>query len=328
MKFRNPAVCPALQLSESKAMPAVGSRRWWLLTALFAALCGSPAAQARHEWRDGHHWRGERSDPALAKNNGFAVAISQTIVACAAQAPDLQKLRLEAVLKTAAPNDDQRAALEHLRAAAADAADKLKATCPKEVPAPLPDRLATMRASLDATTAALSPLRPGFVAASATLNDRQRARLVALSIRKAAAPDPKRDPNPDPKPRSKRGATRAKAAADNQSAPVSIGCGQWAVALKSWPLNRIKTRLSLSDAQRTDLNTLIAAVQRAAAAFAASCHDEKAATPVSHLDAALSRADALRQCGDAIAPPLASFVDSLNDEQHAQFNAALVIETP
>jgi hypothetical protein len=248
--------------------------------------------------------------PAGPQANGFAVPTEQTIRACDAQATELKKMPISTVLETVQPSDPQRAVLEQIGVTAADAANKLTATCPKEVPAKLTDRLDTMRASLDSIKAALLALRPAFVSAYAALDDEQKARLVVLSMSK-----------PSSQPQSAAAADGP--GANDQAQPVALDCGQWPAMLKSWPLNRIEAELSLSDEQHAALYTLMAAVYRGAASLAASCHDDNPLTPVRRLDGELGRVDAVHQSVDTIAPALAGFVNALNDEQSAKLNAML-----
>lgn len=312
-------------------MPAARSRLLYASSVVLIVLSAASAAQARHHGRHhGRHWH-EYEDrvplapdlaPAPARGarsqaGGFALAAAQVIHACGEQAAELQNMPFDAVVKTLQPNDEQRGALEQIRAATADAANTLNTTCPKNVPAPLTDRLDAMRASLDAIKAALSPLRPAFVAAYATLNDEQKARLVARTIPQQAAR------SRQTAPQTQQGEGAANSAADSGAQPVSLGCGQWPAMLKDWPLDRIESDLSLSDEQHAALYTMMAAIYRAAGAVAASCQDQDALTPVARLDAELNRVDVLRACVDAIAPALTGFADSLNSEQTAQLNAAL-----
>ncbi len=304
-------------------MPTSGLRFLYLPSVVLIALSLASAAQARHgRHHHGRHWPGfsyedrvpqprdfaplpERA--ATPQRSGFVLAVAQIIQACSGQAAELQKMPIDAVVKTVQPSDQQRAALAQIHAAAAEAADKLNASCPKDVPAPLTERLNTMRASLDAIKAALTPLRSAFVDAYAALNDEQKARLVALTMSQQVTPAQQGAPQ------SEQGAAQ----------PVSLGCRQWPAMLKSWPLNRIESDLALSDDQHAALYAMMAAIYRAAGGVTASCHDENALTPVARLDAELNRVDALRQCVDAIAPALAGFANSLNNEQNAQLNAAL-----
>jgi hypothetical protein len=300
-------------------MPAVRFRHLRVLTAALTLLGLASSAQARHGPRHHHHlqdyYSGEQARGAPRQSEGgFAGPVTATIHACTDQAAELQKMRMGPVLEAVQPSDAQRAALERIRSAAADAANKLTASCPKDVPAKLTDRLDTMRASLDAIKAALSQLRPAFVSAYAALDDEQKARLVALSLAKPASAQPS--------PAAK-AAGAGDPGADNQTQSVSLSCGQWPAMLKSWPVNRIEGELSLSDGQHAALYTLMAADYRAAASLAASCHDDNVLTPVARLDAELGRVDALHQCIDVIAPALAGFVTALNDDQNARLNAML-----
>ena len=310
-------------------MPAAGLRLLSLLSVVLVAVSLASAALARHgrhhHGRHGHGFSYEDRVPptrdfapapargAQPQNGGFVLAVAQIIDACSGQAAELQKMPLDAVVTTVQANDAQRAAFEQIRATAADAANKLNATCPKNVPAALTDRLDTMRASLDAIKAALVPLRPGFVDAYAALSDEQKARLVALTMSQRSALPQQAAP----------AAVRSEQGADSQTQPVSLGCRQWPAMLKNWPLDRIESDLALSDDQHAALYAMMAAIYRAAGGVAASCHDENALTPVARLDAELNRVDVLRQCVDAIAPALTGFANSLNSEQNARLNAAL-----
>jgi hypothetical protein len=306
-------------------MLAAGLRLLSLLAALVVMALGlASAAQARHSSHHHHHLRdyysGDRdahagagpSAPTQPQTGGFAAPTAQMIHACDEQATELKKMPVDAVLNAVQPSDAQRAALEQIRTAAIEAGNKLTASCPKDVPAKLPDRLDTMRTSLDAIKTALSPLRPAFVSAYAALDDEQKARIIVLSIAK-----------PSSSTETQSAAAPAGSNTEDPTPPVALDCRQWPGMLKSWPLNRIEAQLSLSDEQQAALYTLMAAIYRAAASLAASCHDDNALTPVSRLDGELGRVDALHKSVDAMAPALAAFVNALSDEQNAQLNAVL-----
>ena len=312
-------------------MPAARPHLLSLFATALVALTMSAAAQARHHHHRHHGYDRDYQDvvqpgsdlpgangtQAQGQPKGLAPAVAQMINACGAQAAELRIMPFDAVIETVRPNDDQRAALEQIRAAAAGAVNTLNATCPKDVPARLSDRLDTMRASLDAIKAALVPLRPVFVAAYAALDDEQKARLVALAISQQPASAP-----PGGAHSGKAGAG-ATAAADHQARPVALDCRQWPTFLKNFPLQRIESNLSLSDDQHAALYLLMATIYRGAGGLSASCTDENPLTPVARLDAEIRRVDALRQYVDAIATALNGFASSLNDEQNAQLNVAL-----
>lgn len=312
-------------------MPAAGLRLLSLPSVALIALSLASAAQARHHHRHHHERHGfayedrvpppsRASEPqpggSTPQAGGFALAAAQVIHACGEQAAELQKMPFETVIGTVQPDDEQRAALEQIRAAAADATNKLNATCPRDVPARPSDQLDTMRASLDAIKGGLSPLRPAFVNVYAVLNDEQKARLVALAVSQPGAS------SQQGAPQSLQSAA-AKPAADGAAQPMSLGCRQWPAMLKNWPFSRIESDLSLSDDQRAALYTLKAAIYHAAGDVAAACHDDNALTPVARLDAELNRVDTLHQGVDAIAQAFTGFANSLNNEQTAQLNAAL-----
>lgn len=310
-------------------MPAAGLRLLPLLAALVVVLSAESAAQARHARHHSHHLRdvysGDREPqrpdsrpvlagaaPALAETGGFAAAVAQTIRACGQQLAALQKMSFDLVVNTVQPNNDQRTALEQIRDTAKNAVNELNASCPKQVPARLVDRLDTMRASLDAMKAALLPLRPAFATAYAELDDEQKARLAVLSTSQQSWSQHELESGAVASPD-----------AESQAEQVSFDCEQWPAMLKNWPLNRFESELSLNDEEHAAFYTFMASVYHATARLAASCSDESALTPVRRLDTELAQIDALRQCTDTIAPSLAGFVNALNDQQNAQVNAML-----
>jgi hypothetical protein len=296
------------------------------------SLCALSAAEARHERHHGNsHRQGvsyedrehqdqvvrpESSNSSLpsSRTSGFAIAITQVIHDCKEQAAVLQNTPTEVVIQTVRPNKDQLAAIEGVRSATNEAAKKLNASCPDDVPPGLSERLATADQALGATKAALELLRPAFVSAYATLDDEQKAQLVALAISNA-----QRTPHES-------ATNNASASGTNgEGVHVPFGCGQWSALLKSWPLNKIEVDPSLSDEERAQLYELMASVYHATGHLAASCQGDNTLTPVARLDGEVSRIDILRQCIDGIAPALGEFTSLLNDEQKMRFNTALGI---
>lgn len=78
------------------------------------------------------------------------------------------------------PNQTQRAKLDALVAANANAADLIKASCPSELPATPPDRLAAEGRHLHAMLAAVQTIRPPLDAFYASLSDEHRAHFNTL----------------------------------------------------------------------------------------------------------------------------------------------------
>lgn len=301
-------------------MQTISSLRLSRVLCAGLALCSLSTAEARHLR---HHVtyvdrarpdQGARpeSDDALpgSQTSDFAVAITQVIRDCKEQATILQNTPTDVVIKTVRPTKEQLAAIEHVQNAANDAAKKLNASCPGDVPATLSERLATADQALGATKAALVMLRPAFVSAYATLDDEQKAQLVALEISNAQQSDP---------------ASSSPTRKNQASAHVPFGCEQWSALLKSWPLNRMEVDRSLSDEERAELYELMASVYHATGHLATSCQTTNALTPVARLDGEVNRIDILRQCIDGIAPALGEFTSSLNDAQKLRFNTALGI---
>jgi hypothetical protein len=297
-------------------------------------LCALSTAEARHgrqyahrrdvsyEDREHKHQvvRPASSNSSLPRSqtSQFAVAITQVIHDCKEQAAVLQNTPTDVVIKTVKPNKEQLAAIEGVRSATTQAAKKLNASCPDEVPAGLSERLTTADQALGATKAALVLLRPAFVSAYASLDDEQKARLVALAISNTQRTSQVESTSTNP--------------SASAGAHAPFGCGQWSSLLKDWPLNKIEVDPSLSDEERAELYELMASVYHATGHLTASCQADDALTPVARLDDEVNRIDMLRQCIDGIAPALGEFTSLLNDEQKARFNTALGItsqaETP
>jgi hypothetical protein len=332
-----------------------------LLSAVAAlVLCTLSTAEAKHLRHYGHshlqdvyHEGHEHQDQAVhpqSLNNApppsqaseFAVAITQVIHDCKEQAAVLQNMPTDVVIKTVKPNKEQLEAIERVRSATNDAAKKLNASCPGDVPAGLSKRLTTADQALGATKAALVLLRPAFVSVYASLDDEQKAHLVALAISNtqrtpqvetassnASSSNPSSSNPSSGKPSS--GNPFSNPSSNNPSAlpkneaaeHVPFGCEQWSSLLKAWPLNKIEVDTSLSDEARAELYELMASVYHAAGHLAASCQTDDALTPVARLDGEVNRIDMLRQSIDGIAPALGEFTSLLNDEQKARFNTAL-----
>src|SRR5262249_7960392 len=78
---------------------------------------------------------------------------------------------MEGMDQTAEPNDAQRAILDELRNATAQALDQLKVACPTELPSTPTGRLKAMRQRLEAMVAAVRTIRPVLERFYEPLND-------------------------------------------------------------------------------------------------------------------------------------------------------------
>ncbi len=231
-------------------------------------------AEARHAHHYGHYSsrhthreveRGARhalvpvsrpSNQARSHNGagGFADGVRRMIGACSDQIVEIKGMPFDAVSRTVRAGEDQRNALEQIRSAASTAADTLSVACPKDIPAPLSQRLDKLSVVHDAITASLATLRPAFAAFYETLDDEQKARLAVIDL-------PRRSQSG-----ADRGARLAANALDlggSSDAEQDPVCRQWVVILRGWPVGRLETSMALSDEQHAALYDLSAAVYRA-----------------------------------------------------------------
>jgi hypothetical protein len=242
--------------------------------------------------------------------NSFGSAIGQMIGNCVDQATELKKASFEVITRAIQPSDDQRDALENIRITATGAADVLAATCPKNIPEPLSEKLDTLSRLLDGIVASLTTLRPALVTFYSLLDDEQKARLVLSSFR-------------DSQPKSDGDAVRAGSKHgfdDGVDSGQDAVCRQWVPALRSWPIKEIETAMALSDDQHAALYQVGAATYRAAGGLVTSCRVENRLTPVGRLDTQREKLQTLRHGMDAIRPVVADFEHLLNADQEKSFD--------
>jgi len=78
------------------------------------------------------------------------------------------------------PTQEQRDALERLKAASAEAAGHLQASCPSVMPEAPIDRFDVVAKRLDALSTAVKTVRPALDAFYSSLSDEQKARFNTL----------------------------------------------------------------------------------------------------------------------------------------------------
>jgi hypothetical protein len=93
----------------------------------------------------------------------------------------------DAIERVVHPTDAQRAKLDGLKAAAAKAADLIKASCPAETPLTPPDRLAAVAKRLDAVLQGVQTVRAAVDDFYSTLSDEQKARFNALGVQRSSS---------------------------------------------------------------------------------------------------------------------------------------------
>jgi LTXXQ motif family protein len=312
----------------------------FLVVAAVAVVMGvSPfasAVEARHRHHFGHYSsrqnhreveRGARHTRALApvsrssndarsRNGagGFADGVRRMIGACSDQVAEMKGMPFDAVSRAVRAGENQRNALEQIRSIVGTAADTLSVACPKDIPAPLSERLDTLGVALDAIAASLATLRPAFATFYETLDDEQKARLAVIDLSR----------------RTQSGGVRGARAAANvpdlsgsSDAEQDPVCRRWVAILRGWPAGRLETSMSLSDEQHAALYDLSAAIYRAVGNLVTACPAEGRLTPLGRLDAKQRQLQALRHGIDAIKPMLAAFENSLNEPQKAKLAAAV-----
>jgi hypothetical protein len=316
------------------------------LLALSLTLCFASSADAR-KWRSRYHHaqdyseflryenrrtpRADRrtrtedrstrpAEPAEAANAGiiggpFTTTIDSLIRACLRQAEQFQSWPFDDIVRIAAPDDRQRAALDDLRAAASAAAKKLTADCPKEVAAPAWARLDAVDQSLEAADSAFAGVEPRLEAFYAALSDEQKARLMRdLMLQKAQGRADVRTTDPRPLER----ANEERAAEINRWDRI---CERLTTALRDWPTGEIERSVRFSDSQRVLFYELVTSSLKAAEALARSCPADTALTPVRRMATLRVRLAAVLQAAGAIRPALTRFYEALDQEQRVRFAA-------
>jgi hypothetical protein len=237
-----------------------------------------------------------RGGSARGRSAARGIAGGRSIEAdlCSGQTAGLTDWPIERISQTVEPNDDQRAILDELRDATAQALGQLKAACPTALPSTPVGRIEAMGQRLDAMLAAVRTVRPVLEKFYNSLNDEQKARFNAL--------------NPD--------------AAGQQQGQRNLTqvCGQRASGLASLPLDRIDRVVEPDETQRGALKELQDATAEAANLLNSECPSDRALTVVGRLQAMEQRLDALRRAVETVQPALERFYGSLSDEQKERFN--------
>jgi LTXXQ motif family protein len=119
----------------------------------------------------------ERADVPRGRSGPFGAAIEKLVRGCAVQAAEFENWPFDAIARTVGPDDTQRKALDGLRDAAKQAAQRLSTDCPQDGPAAPAARLEAAEQGIAATLAAFDTVEPKLQAFYAALNDEQKARL-------------------------------------------------------------------------------------------------------------------------------------------------------
>ena len=203
---------------------------------------------------------------------------------------------IDQIAETVQPNDEQRALLDELRTAAAQAADVFRNTCPTAVPMTPISRLQMMTLRLQATLDAMEIVQPALEKFYGSLNDEQRARFDAMQAGVGQQP--------------------AQTSADEQA----NSCSNAKPGLADLPIDRIDQVVQPTDQQEDALARLSGATTDAVAIIQAACPSSTPLTPIGRLEAMKQRISALLTAAKTVQPALEEFYSTLNYEQKARFN--------
>jgi hypothetical protein len=220
--------------------------------------------------------------------------------------------------RTLKPSQQQRALLDQLKKASAQASDALKSSCSDNYALTPPDRLRALINRVSATLEAVRIVRPALEAFSNSLSDEQQARFNALGPQLGATSNNQTSQDQDQASMDQpRRAANAK--------PES--CGASKTSLTRLPIERIDTVLHPTGAQKDKLDHLGTATRKAVQLLQAACPDEVPVTPVGRLQAMEKRLSAMLQAANEVQPALDEFYASLNSEQKGRFNTLQQVAT-
>jgi hypothetical protein len=288
------------------------------LVILLAIVCvpsNLEARQWRHYWDSGRSTQYAGNKDQRAPGTAFGTTLEQWIRGCNQEALELEKWSFESVAQIAGVDDAQRSALAQMQSTADKIGESLASTCPSNIPAPLTARFDALDQVLGSFVAALDAVRPPIEAFYGSLNDEQKARLVAIYM--------SQDSSQENSNQDRRSTRNPRTALNVRTMQRDLICQQWAGSLRSWPIRQIESGMPLSDDQRAALYVLTGSIYRAAGTLIASCLTESSFTPLGQLDAKRKRVDALRQAINLIRPPLGQFTDTLTDEQKMRLVSAV-----
>jgi hypothetical protein len=221
---------------------------------------------------------------------------------CGSTAPGLTDWPVDDIVAAVEPSPEQRALLDELVRASDKAAQDLRTACPRTVPVTPIGRLEALEQQFAALRKAVSTVQPPLEKFYASLSDDQKERFNELA------------PN----------ASRTRSArTETQSDRLARACSQGSDP-SGWPTARIGEVVHPTDAQRSALDELRAATDKAAGIVRSACPTGSALTPTGRLAAMDQRIGALQDALETLRPALTKFYASLNDEQKSRFNRTLM----
>jgi LTXXQ motif family protein len=196
------------------------------------------------------------------------------------------------------PSVAQRDVLEKLRAALAEAIERIKAACPTVAPTTPAQRFKAIQDRIWAMRDALLIIRRPFEQFYGSLTDEQLWRVAS------ADPD----------------------ATDGVAIAGSTGmqaCGEQAGAGTEWPIRAIERALRPTEEQRAILQALQMRLAGMARLIGSSCPDYPLLGAMGRLAAVGDRLDVMLFAVMALSPALPDFYESLSDRQKAGLNRVI-----
>jgi LTXXQ motif family protein len=296
----------------------------------------------------------DRGDVPRGRSGPFGATIEKLVRGCAVQGAEFENWPLDAISRTVGADETQRKALDGLRDAAKQVAQRLSTDCPQDVPAAPAARLEAAEQGIAATLAAFDTVEPKLQAFYAALNDEQKARLYRDMAAPAAAnaaqttgareaPDERREryssrrhrwrayaearermgsPHERSEMRESRISLRSSGLRTGATAAApgwSGTCEELGAVLRNWPVREIERDVRLAGAQRVAFYELVTASLKAAETLGNTCPAEAALTPVGRMETMRKRLAAVRAATAAIRPALARFYEALDQGQKVRF---------
>jgi hypothetical protein len=135
------------------------------------AYAGAPASGETYAYATG----------ASRQRGRKAASTAGTTLICSGQAEGLTAFPIEQIAQQVELDQTQRALLEDLKAATANAVGILKAACPAELPSTPTGRLSAMKARVEAMLQAVQAVRPALERFYQSLSDEQKERFTAVA---------------------------------------------------------------------------------------------------------------------------------------------------
>jgi len=218
---------------------------------------------------------------------------------CGGLAPGVTDLPIDRIEATLRLTEEQLRALDALKAASSQASEALKSSCTSEVPQTPLGRIDAVQKRIGGMIQASAIVRTPLDNFYNSLNDEQRQRFATLAPTSTARTN-------------RRGF-------DSGNDLVAL-CSRRAEGFTQIPAQRVEEIVKPSQQQLDAFERLKSASTQAANHLQASCPTQMPQTPLDRFDAVGTRLNAMENAIKMVRPALASFYDSLTDEQKARFN--------